>query len=236
MNSLTASASERLRPTGLVYLAKAMQTQQDVRRWIRALRHWQPPRALLRVHLEHNFLNEHDAAEVLQSIGGSVQAVYLHHNNMRSLQPLAAFIDKNSDTLQELHLSHNRLSTAETRALLLQLGSARPSDIGIEVSKVCSWLRLEFNHIDVDELLKHLPADIKRRLQLQNNECTPTRCYCRGRRHNRRIHAKLLAMQHAAVPSEQQPEHHHPHAELPVPEDPRPPDSKNPKEGLQRSE
>ncbi|CAE7720661.1 ML3 [Symbiodinium sp. CCMP2456] len=156
MSSLTSSESERLRPNGLVYLAEAMQTEQDVRRWIRALRHWQQPRALLRVHLEHNFLNEHDAAEVLQSVGGSVAAVYLHHNDIRSLQALA-----DSDTLQELHLSHNRLSTAETRALLLQPGSTRSNGIGTEVSKVCSWLRLEFNHIGVDELLKHLPADIK---------------------------------------------------------------------------
>ena len=53
--------------------AKAMHAKQDARRWIEALREWKPPRALLRVHMEHNYLNEHDAAEMLHAIGGNVQ-------------------------------------------------------------------------------------------------------------------------------------------------------------------
>ncbi|CAE7422569.1 mdh [Symbiodinium sp. CCMP2592] len=203
MASLTPADSDRLRPTGLVYLARTLQTEESVRRWSQALRKWRPPQAPLRVHLEHNNLNEHDAAELLQAIGGEVQAVYLHHNDIRCLEPLAAFIDKHAEPLQELHLSHNRLSTGATRALLLQLGDNRPSSTGTQIGSMCSWLRLEFNHIDVEELLNRLPPGIQARLQLEDKGCTPERCNCKNRRHVKRIHSKLLALQRPATPEDE---------------------------------
>ncbi|CAE7598754.1 mdh [Symbiodinium sp. CCMP2592] len=207
MSPLTSSELERLRPSGLVYLVGALRTRQDVYRWCQALRQWQPPRAPLRVHMEHNSLDEHAAAEILEAVGGTVQAVYLHHNEIRDMEPLGTFIEKHSETLQELHLSHNRLYTAETKALLLQIGCTRLSSDATETTSSCSWLRLEFNYIDVAELMRNLPPPIRQRIQLDDCGCTPGRCYCKRRRYLKRIHCKLLAMQRA-IPPEDRPQRH----------------------------
>ncbi|CAE7364459.1 mdh [Symbiodinium sp. CCMP2592] len=200
MDLLTPSDAERLHPSGLIYLANVMRTNQDIGRWSQALRQWRPPRTPLRVHLENNSLDEHDAAEILQAIGGDVQAVYLHHNNIRSLEPLTPFIEQNWETLKELHLSHNRLSTTETKALLLLLGCTKVSAAGAETAGSCSWLRLELNHIDVDGLLEQLPSQIKNRLQLSDRGCTPRHCCCQGRRYTKHINCKFLTEQRTIMP------------------------------------
>ena len=43
------------------------------------------------------------------AINGAVEAIYLHHNRLRSTWPLAAFFKNHANVLREVHRSHNEL-------------------------------------------------------------------------------------------------------------------------------
>ncbi|CAE7304525.1 mdh [Symbiodinium sp. CCMP2592] len=201
MNMLSPDERTHLGADGYIHLARRLKNAEEIQRWTQALREWQPPSKLLRVHLEHNDLTAEHAAQILNAINGPVQAVYLHHNQLRSLQTLDSFLERHSRTLLELHLSHNNLCTLEAEALLLQIGQLPLDSTDSTPSNTCSWIRLEFNCIDVQKLTDRLPRSINRRLQLEDNGCTPTRCRCLNRQHNHRLHSKFLLMQHNAMPN-----------------------------------
>ena len=200
MNVLSPFERSHLSTDGHINLAKRLKNPEDVQRWTHDLREWQAPGTCLRVHLEHNDLTEEQAADILNAIGGNVQAVYLHHNRIRSLQTLTSFLHKHSRTLLELHLSHNQLCTLEAEALLLQIGEPAVHSSNHAPPSICSWVRLEFNCIDVKKLTDRLPTSITRRLQVDDNGCTPTRCCCENRRQNQRIHTKYLPLQYTVMP------------------------------------
>ncbi|CAE7032216.1 ABCB10 [Symbiodinium sp. CCMP2592] len=204
MDALTPSERERLSADGNVDLVRLVRGPQEVQRWSSALRVWKPPRKLLRVHLEHNDLNEIDVAQLLGAINGAVEAIYLHHNRLRSTRPLAAFFKKHANVLREVHLSHNELCTLASEALLLQVGSpiAENADDNTYL-KACSWIRLEFNCIDVEKLIRRLPPSSAQRMQLADIGCTPTRCCCKSpRRAVPRIHSKFLSLQYSVMPDD----------------------------------
>ena len=194
---------ECLRADGYIYLARVLCGPEQVQRWADVLRQWRPPRTLLRVHLEHNDLDEDHAAQILNAINGAVQAVYLHHNRIQSVRAFTPFLVNQSRTLLELHLSHNQLCTLEAEALLLQIELRAAISADDTFVSTFSWIRLEFNCIDVEKLMQRLPRSIKRRLQLDNHGCTPTRCNCPNRQYRRHIHAKFLALQYTAMPDAQ---------------------------------
>ncbi|OLP90277.1 hypothetical protein AK812_SmicGene28166 [Symbiodinium microadriaticum] len=89
-----------------------MSTAADVSLWVLALREWTPPQSQGWIDLSHNQLDEHDAADILDTVGTNTDYINLAHNNIKSLSPIANFLQK---TVTGMSFQHNDLSLADHR-------------------------------------------------------------------------------------------------------------------------
>ena len=116
MDALTRGERKRLQPDkhGHIDLSRTMSTAADVSRWVLALREWTPPQSLAWIGLRHNQLDKHDAADILDTVGTNIHYINLAHNNIKSLQPLADFLEK---TVTRISFQHNYLTLPDRRRL-----------------------------------------------------------------------------------------------------------------------
>ena len=118
MDALTRGERKRLRPNkhgnGWIDLSRTMSTAADVSLWVLALREWTPPQSQGWIDLSHNQLDEHDAADILDTVGTNTDYINLAHNNIKSLSPIANFLQK---TVTGMSFQHNDLSLADHRRL-----------------------------------------------------------------------------------------------------------------------
>lgn len=121
----------------------------------------------------------------LHDAGTWVTRLKLYRNRIENGAALAAFIQHQEGALQELHLSHNLLPTAEALHVVLTAVDARDSQ-GMPCyphseGHIPFWLRLESNLVDSEQFYRQLEGELSKRGKRMAETCcfvhkTGTKC------------------------------------------------------------
>mmetsp|Transcript_62516 Transcript_62516/g.183265 ORF Transcript_62516/g.183265 Transcript_62516/m.183265 type:complete len:796 (+) Transcript_62516:108-2495(+) len=194
-------------------------SDKDVERWC----HWfesfaaqklsgrGEPLVAKEVNFAENHLTHNGVRSLLRTLLRSKVAILvlkLFHNKVENGDGIAEYILGCDGSLQELHVSHNELSTAGAHAILLAVANAKSQSGDYTYPRRSGgrgasplWLRMEQNYVDqalLTERFERSFAQLKRTgkamCDVTNRACTP-HCCARHRRDVPTVHVKHLGNQ-----------------------------------------